>query len=45
MRKAYTFHSKEEKLLLVKRYLSGESEKKLSEEIAKKLLEKNKEAY
>lgn len=32
MRKAYTFHSKEEKLLLVKRYLSGESVKKLSKE-------------
>lgn len=32
MRKEYTFHSKEEKLELVKRYLSGESPKRLSEE-------------
>ena len=32
MRKEYTFHSKEEKLALVKRYLSGESKKKLHEE-------------
>ena len=32
MRKSYTFHSKEEKLSIVKRYLSGESPKKLHEE-------------
>lgn len=29
MRKEYTFHSKEEKLKIVKRYLSGESSIKL----------------
>jgi hypothetical protein len=32
MRKEYTFHSKEEKLELVKRYLSGESSDKLGKE-------------
>ena len=32
MRKPYAFHSKEEKLALVKRYLSGESKAKLKEE-------------
>ena len=44
MRKAYTFHSKEEKLMLVKRYLSGESVKKLSEEtgISTSNIQKNK---
>ena len=32
MRKEYTFHSKEEKLKIVKRYLAGESPKKLTVE-------------
>lgn len=32
MRKEYTFHSKEEKLRIVKRYLAGESPVKLHEE-------------
>lgn len=32
MRKEYTFHSKEEKLRIVKRYLSGESPKALGKE-------------
>ena len=32
MRKEYTFHSKEEKLGIVKRYLAGESPVKLHEE-------------
>jgi len=32
MKKEYTFHSKEEKLHLVKRYLAGESPVKLHEE-------------
>ena len=32
MRKDYEFHSKEEKLAIVKRYLGGESSKKLGEE-------------
>lgn len=32
MRKEYTFHSKEEKLRIVKRYLNGESPKRLHEE-------------
>lgn len=33
MRKEYTFHSKEEKLAIVKRYLSGESSITLGKEI------------
>lgn len=33
MRKDYTFHSKEEKLEIVKRYLSGESPKALGREL------------
>lgn len=32
MRKEYTFHSKEEKLRIVKQYLAGESPVKLHEE-------------
>jgi len=32
MRKDYEFHSKEEKLAIVKRYLAGESSKRLGEE-------------
>ena len=32
MRKEYEFHSKEEKLAIVKRYLSGESSKRLGKE-------------
>lgn len=47
MRKAYTFHSKEEKLELVKRHLSGESTKNLSEEtgISRSNLQKWKHQY
>jgi len=33
MRKEYTFHSLEEKLAIVKRYLSGESSKALGKEL------------
>lgn len=33
MRKDYTFHSKEEKLGIVKRYLSGESAMALGKEL------------
>lgn len=33
MRKEYTFHSREEKLMIVKRYLSGESSKALGKEL------------
>lgn len=32
MRKEYTFHSREEKLVIIKRYLSGESSVNLSRE-------------
>ena len=47
MRKEYTFHSKEEKLSIVKRYLSGESRKNLSKEtgISESNIHKWKQQY